>query len=976
MSREKSSQTVYICFPPLILYTSGMTSIPSGTVTFLFTDIEGSTKLAQQYPDAAPGLMARHNEILELSIRSRGGYIFLIVGDAFCAAFHSAGEALHAALDAQKCLFEEAWTPAPVKVRMGIHTGDAQAGSDGQYSGYTTLALTQRIMSAGHGGQVLLSGAARELVRDSLPEDVDLVDLGEKRLKDLLRPERIYQVNISGLPASFPPLKTLDVFPNNLPIQLTSFIGREKEISEVKQELSEHRLVTLTGSGGTGKTRLSLQVAAEQLEIFSHGVWFVELAPLTDPELISRTILSTMGLIEQRKKNSADVLKEYLQSRQILILLDNCEHLIDACARLVNELLSAAPGLKILASSREALGVGGEVTYPVPSLELPDIKHLPLIEQLSQYEAVRLFIDRVLLVAPHFVVDRENAPHIAQICYRLDGIPLALELAAARVKVLSVEQISARLNDRFRLLTGGSRTALPRQQTLRALIDWSFDLLTENERLLLCRLSVFAGGWTLEAAEVICAGEEIQFYDVLELLTQLLNKSLVVMVGQTESRETRYRMLETIRQYAQEKLLKAGNSENIHDNHLAYFVKLVKQAEPELYRSNQIFWLDRLEEELDNLRLALEWARTRDVKAGLQLVTLPVFFWEIRTNIPEWESWLSRFLERYAEADSLRARGLIIHAHLLGMTNGLKKAETLANQSLALSRAISDRYMEAYSLWGLGSILTLQGNMEQGIPIVEQSLAIYRSIGDPLGQAIAARWLSLKTNDPQYSKSLLLDSLRISREVGNLSGIAVSLNLLADKAIRVGDFPPAMAWLEEAKTLHHQLGDQTSEASVLENYGKIFYWQGDYGRSCASYEEAIKLYEKVGILPTWVQAHIAYSELRLGNPSKAKELFESCILQFQKANIGTGLVFAIEGLASLYTVQRQLERATRLFAWADVQRARGGDHRPPVEQGSVERDLELIRSQLEDEEFNSIWSQGCGMTLEEAITCAVEKVHE
>jgi predicted ATPase/class 3 adenylate cyclase len=953
-----------------------MTHPPSGTVTFLFTDIEGSTRLAQQYPEAAPGLMARHNEILERSIQSHDGYIFLRVGDSFCAAFHSAGDALNAALEAQKCLFQESWAPAPVKVRMGIHTGDAQASSDGQYSGYTTLALTQRLMSAGNGGQVLLSGATRELVRDSLPENVELADLGERRLKDLLRPERLYQLNLAGLPNTFPPLKTLDAFLNNLPVQLTTFIGREKEIEEIKQQLLAHRFVTLTGSGGTGKTRLSLQVAAELLDKFIHGVWLVELAPLVDPELVPRTILSAIGIIEQRGKTSVAVLKEYLQDRQTLILLDNCEHLIDACASLVNELLSAAPGLKILASSREALGVGGELAHPVPSLALPDIKHLPLVEQLSQYEAVRLFIDRALLIAPHFVVDRDNAPYIAQICYRLDGIPLAIELAAARVKVLSVEQISLRLNDRFRLLTGGSRTALPRQQTLRALIDWSYDLLTQDERLLLCRLSTFSGSWTLEAAEEVCAGEGIESYDVLELLTQLVNKSLVALVEHTQSGETRYRMLETIRQYAQEKLLKTGGSETIHDYHLAYFVKLVKQAEPELYRSNQLFWLNKLEEELDNLRLALDWALAKDVKSGLELITLPVFFWEIRTNIQEWEGRLAQFLEIYKQADALRAHGLIIHAHLLGMINGLNQAENLANQSLALSRAISDRYMEAYSLWGLGSILTLQGNLDQGIPLVEQSLVIYRSIGDPLGQAIAARWLSLKTNDPQHSKALLLESLRLSREMGNVSGIAVCLNLLADKAIRVGDFAAAVEYLEEAKKLHHQLGDQTSEAGVLENYGKIFYWQGDYSQSSACYEQAIKLYEKVGILPSWVQAHLAYSELRLGNQLKARELFKVCMREFQKANAGTGLIFIMEGLASLATDQGQFERAARLFAWADVNRSRGGDLRPPVEQNSVERDLGVIHSQLDETAFTQARSEGSAMILDQALAVALDEPYE
>lgn len=641
-----------------------MNNLPSGTVTFLFTDIEGSTKLSQQHPDAMPVLLARHHEILNQSIQKHSGYVFQIVGDSFSAAFHSASGALNAALDAQRSLHNEAWSPAPIKVRMGIHTGTAQVNADNQYSGYATLASTQRIMSAGHGGQILLSGATRELIRDALPAETELFDLGEKRLKDLLRPEHLYQLNASGLTTTFPPLKTLDSFPNNLPTQLTSFIGRENEIAELKQELDQHRLVTLTGSGGTGKTRLSLQVAADLLEKFDHGVWFIELAPLTDPDLIPQTILSAIGIIEQPGKTPLEVLKEYLHEKQMLIVLDNCEHLVSASAQVVNALLNAAPKLKIMASSREALGVKGEASYPVPSLSLPDLKHLPEFDQLSQYEAVRLFIDRALLVAPHFVVDKDNAPHIAQICYRLDGIPLAIELAVARIKMLSVEQISTRLGDRFRLLTGGARTALPRQQTLRALIDWSYDILTENERLLLRRLSVFAGGWTLEAAEEVCVGVErdtISPYDILDLLTQLVNKSLVVVIAEgSQSGETRYRMLETIRQYAREKLLEAGGSEVIRDRHLAYFVKLIEQAEPELYRSNQALWLNKLDDELDNLRMALEWALAIDAESGLRIAALPWRWSDMHDYFREMGEWLSQFLERYPVADSLHARAFLV----------------------------------------------------------------------------------------------------------------------------------------------------------------------------------------------------------------------------------------------------------------------------------------------------------------------------
>src|SRR5215213_9383794 len=512
-----------------------MNKLPSGTVTFLFTDIEGSTRLAQEYPDQWEALRARHDTLVRSAMDAYNGYVFQIVGDAFCVAFHSASDALNAALNAQWLLQNEPWSPAPVSVRMGLHTGAAQLNHTSDqiiYLGYRTLVLTQRIMSAGHGGQVLISRATYELVRDSLPADTELLDLGERRLKDLLRPEHLYQLNASGLLTAFPPLKTLDAFLNNLPVQLTSFIGRENEIAEIKQELKIHHLVTLTGPGGTGKTRLSLQVAADLLDLFPHGVWFIELAPLTDPDLIPQSILSAIGISEQPGKRPLGLLREYLREKKSLIVLDNCEHLLEASANVANVLLNSAPGLKVLASSREALGVKGEVSYLVPSLSLPDIKNLPVIEQLSQYEAVRLFIDRALLVAPHFVVDKDNAPHIAQICHRLDGIPLAIELAVARIKMLSVEQISKRLDDRFRLLTGGARTALPRQQTLRALIDWSYDILSENERLLLQRLSVFAGGWTLEAAEEICAGDGIETHEVLDLLTQLINKSLVVVIAE------------------------------------------------------------------------------------------------------------------------------------------------------------------------------------------------------------------------------------------------------------------------------------------------------------------------------------------------------------------------------------------------------------------------------------------------------------
>jgi predicted ATPase/class 3 adenylate cyclase len=956
-------------------------SLPSGTVTFLFTDIEGSTKLAQQYPDTMPSLLARHNEILNQAIHTHNGYVFQVVGDSFSAAFHSASDALNAAVDAQRSLHNEAWSPAPIKVRMGIHTGAAQLqidSNDSAYSGYATIASTQRIMSAGHAGQILISGATRELVRDVLPANTELLDIGEKRLKDLLRPEHIYQLNIAGLPETFPPLKTLDSFPNNLPIQLTSFVGRENEIGELKQELDEHRLVTLTGSGGTGKTRLSLQVAADLLEKFDHGVWFVELAPLTDSDLIPQTILSTIGVQEQQGKTPLEVLKEYLHEKQTLIVLDNCEHLVSASAELTNTLLNAAPKLKILASSREALGVKGEMSYPVPSLSLPDIKHLPVIEQLSQYEAVRLFIDRALLVAPHFVVDKDNAPHIAQICCRLDGIPLAIELAVARIKMLSVEQISKRLDDRFRLLTGGARTALPRQQTLRALVDWSYDLLSENERLLLRRLSVFAGGWTLEAAEEVCAGvgqDAILSYDVFDLLTQLINKSLVVVMEGSQSSETRYRMLETIRQYAREKLLEAGGSEVIRQRHLVYFVKLVEQAEPELYRSNQAFWLNKLDDELDNLRMALEWALAIDAESGLRIAALSWRWWEMHGYFREMGEWLSQFLERYPVADSFHAQALGSYSICLILQGRFAEALQIAGQSLQMALTLSDKQAEARSLHLVGALTVVQGKVEEGILTLEQSLDLYRTLGYKIGQANVLSSLAVNSSNREHAAAFVRENLQINRELGNLSGIADGLTTLARLTIWSGDFSSPAAWLEEALSMARQVGDQTTEQVTLMIYGILVYWQGNYTQAHAYHKELIQLSERLGnhFTGLWARVFMAYTLLQQGAIEQSRELFEECIQRAYKAGWTINLVFAIEGLASLNVNQGQSERAVRLFAWTDAMREKIGDHRPPVEQASVEKDLAVIHSKVDDTEFTRLSAEGQAMTVEQAIALALEE---
>ncbi|HLA07786.1 MAG TPA: adenylate/guanylate cyclase domain-containing protein, partial [Anaerolineales bacterium] len=616
-----------------------MAEFPTGTVTFLFTDIEGSTQLWEKHPEAMKAALAKHDSILLASIALHGGYVFKTVGDAFCAAFQTASQALFAAIDAQRSLFREAWGEATIKVRMGLHTGDT-VERDNDYFG-NTLNRVARLMSAGHGGQVLVSLATQELIRDILPEGVHLRDLGERRLKDLIRPERIYQVNIEGLPAEFNSLKTLDAYRHNLPAEMTSFIGREKEIVDIKKAINEHRLVTLAGSGGTGKTRLSLHVAADLLDQFPDGVWLVELAPLSDERLVPQAVASVLEVREEAGRPVLETLVTHLKDKQVLIILDNCEHLLQSSAHLIKQLMQSDSRLKILATSREQLHIAGEIIYNVPSLSTPDPKILPANVALTPYESVHLFVDRAMAVQPTFLLNNHNATDVAEICYRLDGIPLAIELAAARVRALSVEKIAERLGDRFRLLTGGDKTALPHQQTLRATIDWSYNLLSEPERTLLESLSVFAGGWTLEAAEAIGAAKDIDELDVLNCLTNLVNKSLVILNSENE----RYGMLETVKQYAREKLVAGGNEYIYLHAHVEFYLKLSEEAELYQNGAEQVKWLNRLEAEHENFRVALEWSLRENMdESALRIAGALGQFWWVHSHLREGREWLRRVL--------------------------------------------------------------------------------------------------------------------------------------------------------------------------------------------------------------------------------------------------------------------------------------------------------------------------------------------
>src|SRR5215211_4500316 len=598
---EQRTQGRVRCYSVLLLGKQGghqgiVASPPTGTLTFLFTDIEGSTRLWEHDAPAMQGALARHDELLRSVIGERGGYVFKTVGDAFCAVFPTAPDALEAALDVQRRLLSSEWEQTrPLRVRMALHTGAAEE-RDGDYFG-PPLNRVARLLSAAYGGQVLLSLTTQELVRDQLPADVELQDLGKHRLKDLGRPEHVFQLATSDLTAGFPPLRTLDVHPNNLPMQPTPLVGREREVREVAERVrsEEARLLTLTGPGGTGKTRLGLQIAADLLEEFSDGAFFVALATITEPALVASTIARSLTVKESAEQSLIESLKNYLRDKHLLLVLDNFEQVLEGSS-LVESLLGACPKLKVLATSRIPLKLYGEQEYLVPPLSLPDPGVMLPLEVLTQYEAVRLFVVRARAAKADFEVTDENAPAVAEICASLDGLPLAIELAAARVKVLTPQKMLDRLSDPLKFLTKGARDLPERQRTLRATMEWSHALLEVGEKALFARLSVFAGGCTLEAIEVVCgAAEGDSPVEVLDGVESLVDKSL--LKEEVIGAEPRFVMLETVHQYAREKLEESGEAGELRRLHAQYFLALAEEELGTVEAGGRREWFQLLEDD-------------------------------------------------------------------------------------------------------------------------------------------------------------------------------------------------------------------------------------------------------------------------------------------------------------------------------------------------------------------------------------------
>ena len=899
-------------------------TLPTGTVTFLFTDIEGSTKLWEQFPDQMRTALARHDALLREAIESHNGQVFKTVGDAFCAAFSAPIQALTAVLAAQQALAAEPWPDeTPLRVRMALHTGAAEE-RDNDYFG-SCINRVARLLAIGHGGQVLLSEVTEGLVRESLPEGCRLQDLGSHRLKDLQLPEHVFALLSLDLPSDFPPLRSLQAYANNLPVQLTSFIGREKEMKEVQRLLEATHLLTLTGSGGCGKTRLALQVAAELVEDYADGVWLVELAALSDPALMPQAVATSLGLREEPGRPLTQTVTDYLFPKSALLLLDNCEHLLPACAGLVDTLLKACPHLCVLATSREALGMAGEQVYRVPSLLAPDPAALPSEEKewttiVSEYDAVCLFVVRAGMQKSEFALTRQNARAVASVCHRLDGIPLAIELAAARVRVLSVEEIDTRLEDRFRLLTGGSQTALPRQRTLRAAIDWSYDLLSAQERTLLSRLSVFAGGWGLEAAEAVCAEEGREDWEVLDLLTGLVDKSLVIAEERTGT--SRYRLLETVRQYSRERLVQAGEEAQIRGRHLEYYLALAEEAEPKLTGPEQGEWLGRLEAEHDNLRAALAWCQTEDegAEAGLRLGGALYRFWHVRGHFSEGRSYLTEAFghKRAIGHDRERAKALGGAGFLAYAQGDYEAARSLHEESLSICRELGDKQGIAQSFNNLGNVAFSQGEYDSARALYEESLSIRRELGDKQGIASSLHNLggvAKEQGDYGSARALYEESLTILRDLGNKQGIAQSLNNLGNVAVYQGDYEASRRLYEESLTLRRELGDKRGIAQSLHNLGIVVMDQADHSSARSLSEESLSIQRELG--DKW---GIAQSLISLGNAAysqgdyeASRRLYEESLVIYRELGDKQGIAQSLNNLGIVAKEQGDYVSARALY---------------------------------------------------------------
>ena len=811
-------------------------TLPTGTVTFLFTDIEGSTRLTEELGAARYGaLLERHRQVLRAGFERHGGVEVGTEGDSFFVVFATPAPALAAAADGQRELARTDWpAEAPIRVRMGIHTGDGLL-VDGSYVG-PDVNRAARIAAAGNGGQVLVSETTVALVADP-PAGARLRSLGRHRLKDL-RPEHLAQLDVEGLPADFPPIRSLDARPNNLPTQLTSFVGREREVAEVVRLMETARLVTLTGPGGTGKTRLSLQVAAETAGGQADGATFVALAPIADPDLVASALATTLGLPDAGRRPLRDRLVDYLRDRQHLLVLDNFEQVV-AAAPLVSDLLREAPRLRIVVSSRVALRISGEQEYPVPPLELPVAETAAgtgRADSIAGNEAVRLFVDRARSVRPDFALDDSNAGAVAEIVSRLDGLPLAIELAAARIRLLSPQAMLPRLERRLDLLAGGMRDLPERQQTLRGAIAWSHDLLEPPERRLFARFSAFVGGAELAEAEVVCGPAEEVGLDVLEGLEALVDHSLIRQVERVG--EPRFFMLETIRDFAAEQLAGSGDLDTLRRRHAMAYLTLAERAAPSLTTSDQRTWLDRLSRDHDNLRAVHVWAlEAGDAAVGLRLVTALWRFWQIRGHLVEGKSRAdgASAIPGARDAGELYAAALEAGGGLCYWLADFPCAQSRYEEVLALRRAAGEPRAIAEALYNLSfTEAFFQTKFDRARALGDEALALFRDAGDERGIAKALWGLANVASsqvDPAAARRYCEEAIPILRRLDESFMLAWSLYTLGQVETVEGDLEASRDRLLEALDLFAAADDMSGFALVLDGLAIVAQRGGDQERA-------------------------------------------------------------------------------------------------------------------------------------------------
>lgn len=901
-----------------------MRAAPTGTITFLFTDIEGSTARWDRDRDAMRAALARHDALLREAIVARGGFVFKTVGDAFCAAFETAPSAVNAALDAQRALQTEDFSAVGgVRVRMAIHSGTAQE-RDADYFG-PAVNRVARLLALGYGGQVLVSRTAADLLQAELPTECSLRDLGDHQLKDLTRSERVYQLIAPDVLTTFPALRSVASYPNNLPPQLTSFVGREQELAQLHALVQDHRLVSLVGAGGAGKTRCAIVVGAESLERFRDGVWLVELAAISDPQLVQAETARTLGIRETPNRPLETALLESLERQELLLMLDNCEHVIEPVRSIVAAILRGCSAVRVLCTSRESLGIAGERAFRMPSLAVPPAGEAPSAEAALRYDAVALFADRAQASNARFALTDREVPVVIEIAQRLDGIPLAIELAAARINVLSARQLAQKLNERFRVLTGGDRSALPRHQTMRALIDWSYDLLSQDERRFFRKLSIFAGGFTLESAAAVCSDDPADEIAALELLTSLVDKSLVQVDAAVDAR---YRLLESTRQYAREKLDESGEYAAVASAHARAFLALAERSDAAYIVMPDVEWFGQFEPELENWRAALDWALTAgaDVLLGQRLAAALGREWAFLVAA-EGRRWIGAAQDEVDETTPLEivARLDLVEAQLDGILGLHRLSFVAAERALERYRALADRLGIAQAQRHAGRSLVFVGRVPEGEALLYEALAAFRSCGEEI-----------------------------------LSGAALENLAIARNAL--GDLAGARKYYAEALAIFNANGTERLAASVATNLAEAEFRGGDpaaalrLATATLETDRTIIFTHRIAFLMCNMAAYLValgrYDEARL----RAREALEMS----RDAHYDVTALWAMQHLAAVATLEphHEQERAARVLGYVDARLAALETRREFTEQQEYDITLSALREALGADRVVTLTDEG------------------